>query len=47
MERYFEFKEGSSSKFWAVRCEGNSVFTRYGKIGAAGQTTVKDEGSEA
>lgn len=47
MERYFEFKEGSSSKFWAVRCEGTSVFTRYGKIGAAGQTTVKDEGTEA
>ena len=44
-KRYFEFVEGSSSKFWEVWSEGNEVYTRYGKIGAGGQTTVKDQGS--
>jgi len=45
--RYFEFVEGTSSKFWEVWIEKNEVRTRYGKIGSAGQTTVKDEGSTA
>lgn len=45
--RYFELVDGSSSKFWEIRIEGTEVFTRYGKIGAAGATTVKDEGSDA
>lgn len=40
--RYFEFSEGSSNKFWEVSLEGTSVRTRYGKIGAKGQLTVKD-----
>jgi len=44
-KRYFEFSEGTSNKFWEVWVEGNKVLTRYGKIGAGGQTTVKDEGS--
>lgn len=44
-KRYFEFSEGSSNKFWEVWVDGTKVLTRYGKIGAAGQTTVKDEGS--
>jgi uncharacterized protein (TIGR02996 family) len=44
-KRYFEFSEGTSNKFWEVWVEGTKVLTRYGKIGAAGQTTVKDEGS--
>jgi predicted DNA-binding WGR domain protein len=43
--RRFEFVEGSSQKFWEVSLEGSSVVTRYGKIGASGQTTTKDEGS--
>ncbi len=46
-KRYFEFTEGSSSKFWEIWRDGNEVFTRYGKIGASGSTTVKDEGSDA
>ena len=45
--RYFEFVEGTSSKFWEVWVEGNELRTRYGKIGTGGQTTVKDEGSPA
>ncbi len=44
-KRYFEFSEGTSNKFWEVWVEGTQVLTRYGKIGASGQTTVKDEGS--
>ncbi len=44
-KRYFEFVDGSSSKFWEIWKDGTEVFTRYGKIGASGQTTVKDEGS--
>ncbi len=46
-KRYFEFSEGSSNKFWEVWIDGTSVLTRYGKIGASGQTTVKDEGDAA
>jgi predicted DNA-binding WGR domain protein/cell wall assembly regulator SMI1 len=44
-KRMFELVEGTSSKFWEVWVEGDEVHTRYGRIGAAGQTTVKDEGS--
>jgi uncharacterized protein (TIGR02996 family) len=40
--RYFEYVEGTSSKFWEVSIDNKRVKTRYGKIGAAGQTTVKD-----
>ena len=39
--RYFEFKEGSSSKFWEITHEGEEVTTRYGKIGAHGSSTTK------
>ena len=45
--RYFEFVEGSSAKFWEIRVEGNTFFTRYGKIGTDGQVTQKDYDSEA
>ncbi|MCU0701725.1 MAG: DKNYY domain-containing protein [Myxococcaceae bacterium] len=44
-KRYFEFSEGSSNKFWEVSLQGTRVVTRYGRIGAPGQTTVKNEGS--
>ncbi len=40
--RYFEFVEGTSSKFWEIRVEGSAFLTRYGKIGTDGQTTQKD-----
>ena len=43
-KRYFEFSEGASNKFWEVWVEGNKVLTRYGKIGAAGQTTTRIPG---
>ncbi len=40
--RYFEFVEGTSSKYWEIRLDGDSVRTRYGKIGTSGQQTLKD-----
>ncbi|MDB4959383.1 MAG: hypothetical protein JWO36_6952 [Myxococcales bacterium] len=40
--RYFEFVEGTSSKFWEIALEDTSVKTRYGKIGTEGQQTLKD-----
>ncbi|HZI15486.1 MAG TPA: WGR domain-containing protein [Myxococcus sp.] len=36
MPRY-EFKEGSSSKFWEITLNANSFTTRWGRIGTAGQ----------
>jgi DNA ligase-1 len=39
--RYFEFVEGSSSKFWEVSQSGNTMTTRWGRIGAAGQSKTK------
>ena len=42
MKRYFEFVDTKSSKFWEVWIEGTTMFTRFGKIGANGQTTVKE-----
>ena len=39
---HLEFEEGTSSKFWRARVEGRTLYVNYGKIGAAGQTQVKD-----
>lgn len=44
--RYFEFSEGTSNKFWQIWMDGTSVMTKYGRIGASGQQTVKDMGSD-
>lgn len=43
--RRFEFSEGASNKFWEVWTQGSQVFTRYGKLGAGGQTTIKETAS--
>lgn len=47
----FTFSEGTSNKFWAITVApapggGYLVATRYGKIGAAGQTTTKHFASQ-
>ena len=42
---HLEFEEGTSSKFWRARVEGKTLYVNYGKIGANGQTQVKDFGS--
>lgn len=46
MPRY-EFQEGSSHKFWEITLEDRSFTTRYGKVGADGQSTVKSWSSPA
>ena len=40
MPRY-EFSEGSSNKFWEINLSGKAFTTTYGKIGTAGQTSIK------
>ena len=45
--RYFEFVEGTSSKFWEIALEGTSFTTRYGKIGTDGQQSLKEYDSAA
>jgi|GEM_PF-2613954 Leucine-rich repeat (LRR) protein/predicted DNA-binding WGR domain protein len=47
MKRTLEFSEGTSNKFWEVWCEGAVIHTRFGKIGAEGQTTLKKCSSPA
>lgn len=44
---HLEFEEGTSSKFWRARVEGKTLYVNYGKIGANGQTQVKDFGDPA
>ena len=39
--RRFEFVGGNSSKFWEIRVQGSDVYTSYGRIGSAGQTSCK------
>ncbi len=39
--RYFEFVEGSSSKFWSIAMAGNDVTVKYGRIGTNGQEKTK------
>lgn len=39
--RHFEFVEGTSSKFWEVSRAGNTMTTRWGRIGATGQSKTK------
>jgi predicted DNA-binding WGR domain protein len=44
---HLAFEEGNSSKFWRARVEGKTLYVNYGKIGANGQTQVKDFGDAA
>jgi predicted DNA-binding WGR domain protein len=37
-----EFEEGTSSKFWRARVDGKTLYVNYGRIGANGQTQVKE-----
>jgi len=45
--RRFEFVDGKSSKFWEIRVAGAATEVRYGRIGATGQTKVKELGEAA
>ncbi|QQR47138.1 WGR domain-containing protein [Myxococcus xanthus] len=46
MPRY-EFKEGSSSKFWEINLSGSSFTARWGRIGTDGQEKTQTFGSPA
>lgn len=39
--RRFEYKKGSSYKFWEIEVEGNAFTARYGKVGTDGQVQTK------
>lgn len=41
MQKYLEFSDGSSHKFWSIQTEDNSFTVVFGKAGAAGQTQTK------
>lgn len=47
--RRFEMVEGNASKFWEVSCSDCELTVKFGRIGTAGQTKVKefDEPAEA
>jgi DNA ligase-1 len=45
--RYFEFVEGTSSKFWEVSQSGADMTTRWGRIGTAGQSKTKTFADQA
>jgi len=40
-ERYFEFKDNQSAKFWGIRVQVCKVTVHFGKIGGSGQTRSK------
>jgi predicted DNA-binding WGR domain protein len=39
--RKFEFRRGSTNKFWEVSVRAADVMVRYGRIGSKGQAQVK------
>lgn len=46
-KRYFEFSEDNSHKFWEISSDGNSVTTRWGRVGTDGQSKTKEFADEA
>lgn len=38
----FEKKTAKGDRFWEIEASGNNVYTRYGKVGAAGRVNVKE-----
>ncbi|MFD8634560.1 WGR and DUF4132 domain-containing protein [Streptomyces sp. NPDC059533] len=45
--RRWEYVDGGSAKFWEAGAEGTSVTVRFGRVGTAGQTRVKEFDSAA
>jgi len=39
--RYFELVQGTSNKFWEISQAGNTLTTRWGRIGSTGQSKTK------
>lgn len=46
-EQSFEFKDGSSNKFWTISHSGSTYRVHFGRIGTNGQVQVKECASEA
>jgi uncharacterized protein (TIGR02996 family) len=46
-KRMFELSEGVAAKFWEVWRDGSTVVTRFGRVGGAVQTKLKEAGSDA
>jgi len=46
-KQYYELTDDKSAKFWEVEQKGTVVRLRWGKIGANGQTKIKELGSSA
>ncbi len=46
-KRYFEFVDGTSSKFWEISVSGADLTTRWGKIGTSGQSKTKTFADDA
>ena len=45
--REFEFRDGSSDKFWKITLDGNTTTVNFGRRGTSGQTQTKEWASEA
>src|ERR1700675_2515524 len=45
-QRSFEFREGTSDKFWTIELDGSSHSVRFGRTGTAGQEQTKTFSSE-
>src|SRR5262245_58323153 len=45
--RTFEYRQGTSSKFWNIELQGDSFTVTFGRIGSKGQTQVKQFASES
>lgn len=39
--KYYTYTRGTSNKFWAYEIVGNTLYTRWGRIGSTGQTNSK------
>ena len=44
--REFQFREGSSNKFWAITVDGQEFTVEFGRLGTTGQTQTKTFASE-
>ena len=40
-----EYKDKVSQKFWEVSATGSTINVKYGKLGTAGQNSVKKKGT--
>ena len=41
MRKRFEYSDAKSAKFWQVEVMGSEVTTRWGRLGASGQSKTK------